>query len=273
VQKIVKKVCDQVVKHDKKTIVFKVIRRLYLELADATDNTLTLSRATEADFLEVRNAGESTKRVHIVGNSHAHSFSGSRLGRFGKGDKEDFLWDSFSLGPLSSIDLLERKWDVLTKIIGLQNFRKSDSIIFPFGETECRWYALKSVEPNQLTNLSTEQLQALIQPFLDASFEIYRRVSNLGYNVIIWSGHLSLALQPREDLIIPVYGNPEVRQKMTWMWRTESKSFADKEGFQFLDFLPLQVSDREEWLSAMLQDEVHLDHKIVSGFLLANLRN
>ena len=129
----------------------------------------------------------------------------------------------------------------------------------------------KKIDPLQLETLSRDDLQTLLQPYLEASFEVYRRALDLGFNVAVWSGHISAALQPREDLYIPIYGNVKIRQEMNWMWRNGSKVFAEQNGLKFLDFLPLQVKASAENQVAFLVDEVHLDDKILLGFLLNSL--
>jgi hypothetical protein len=262
-----------VTKIDKRAVIFRVLRRMYLNLADALDDTLTLKMPTQQDYLEMTKSSVALKKLHVVGNSHAHSFTGSKLGKFGKGSQELFNWDSFSLGPLSTIDLLGRKWSVFLKIIETQEIDKSDYFLFPFGETECRWYALKSTPPETLETLTDAELMDLINPYLKASFEIYSRVSDLGFNLIIWSGHISRALQPKQDLLIPVYGTAAIRNRMSLIWRNESKAFAEREGIKFLDFLSLQLNQSTEYLEEMLEDEVHINTKLLSGFLLAKIES
>jgi len=211
--------------------------------------------------------------IHFVGNSHAHSFTESDLSNFGVGNQTKFLWDSISLGPLSSIDLMERKWSLFLKLIDKEFIQSGDSVIFPFGEAECRWYALKNIEPENRNGLAENDIPSLLDPFLNASFEVYKRTAELGFTVYLWSGHASKGISPREDPDIPVSSNADFRMKMCQYWRVRTKEHSDESGYLFLDFLPVMLINDGAEIENFLVDEVHLDSKIASGFILSNLIN
>lgn len=256
---------------DKKQILLRISRKIYHELAIAQDNELQRFKPSDAQYRSLtQESRNDRKSFHVVGNSHAHSFTGSKLGQFGRGEKTHLLWDSYSLGPLSCLDLINRKWNVFLKVLDKAKFEKGDMILIPFGEAECRWYALKEVDPLSVVNLSDEELRGLITPYLNAAFEVFERISELGFTVCTWSGHISKALPPREDSLIPIYGTFEMRLKLHQIWREEIKRHSFEYNYQFVDFLENQL-EFDHYGSIFLADDVHLDPHILAGFVLGSV--
>jgi hypothetical protein len=266
-----KKILDSVIALDKKQILLRISRKIYIELAVAQDNELQRFKPSDTQLKVVLDAAvNARKKFHVVGNSHAHSFTGSKLGQFGRGENTHLLWDSYSLGPLSSLDLINRKWQVFLKIIENAKFEQNDRILMPFGEAECRWYALKEIDSSAIMKLTDAQLKELVTPYLEAAFEVFRRINELGFTVCTWSGHISSALPPREDPITPIYGNFEIRVRLIKIWREEMKKHSLEHGYQFLDFLNNQLK-LDKFGLMVLADEVHLDSNVLTGFVLGKI--
>lgn len=269
--KYMKKLLNYVIALDKKQILLRISRKIYIEFAVAQDNELQRFKPSDTQFqLIFEETGHARKNFHVVGNSHAHSFTGSKLGQFGRGENTHLLWDSYSLGPLSSLDLINRKWKVFLKIIENAKFEQNDRILMPFGEAECRWYALKEIGSSSIIKLTDTELKELISPYLEAAFEVFRRINELGFTVYTWSGHISRALPPREDPIMPIYGNFEVRVRLFKIWREEMKRHSFEQNYQFLDILDIQQK-LDKFGSVLLADDVHLDSNILAGFVLGNI--
>jgi len=247
------------------------IRYLELLLADKIDDQLpNLPVEINKSLTENRNDNQRL-RLHFIGNSHAHSFTSSDLSEYGIGNQTKFLWDSISLGPLSSKDLVEKKWALFLKLIEKSLIESGDTLVFPFGEAECRWYALKSIEP-EIRNFLTEQdIPLLLDPYLDASFEVYKKVVGLGFKVILWSGHASRGISPREDPDIPVSSNADFRIKMCEYWRVRTRQFSESNNYPFFDFLSVMQVNKGLEVEKFLVDDVHLNSDITSGFILANI--
>jgi len=211
------------------------------------------------------------KKLHIIGNSHAHTFTGSELGAYARGNFQKTFWDSYSLGPLSSVDLETTKYTLLTKLIEKYEFKKNDYVLLPLGEAECRWYALKdTVLP---VDVSEEQLSLMLKPFLDAAMRVNINLMKLGIKPIIWGGHASSRLGPRADKDIPIVGESKIRNRLSLIWEKEMRNFAEKNNFPFISILTLMLDENLETRESFLVDACHLKTELLEGFLLAELRN
>jgi hypothetical protein len=266
------RITNKLVYWDKKQLLYRLSREIYLRLASSIDENLHNSKPTteqlEAIAILDRNL---IKQLHVVGNSHAHAFTGSKLGSFGRGEINIFPWNSYSLGPLSSIDLIGRKWGLFEDLIVKQCFKQGDGILLPFGEAECRWYSIKDQEARELNQASDAELLQLIKPYLAAAIEGFARISNLGFQVFTWSGHISMAPIPREDAIVPIYGDLDIRTRLGEIWRDAIFEISLKEGYKFLDFMKKQLELNSSNWNEILSDDIHIDSKFLAGFMLGSI--
>ena len=211
------------------------------------------------------------KKLHIIGNSHAHTFTGSELGKYALGNIQKTFWDSYSLGPMSAIDLNTTKKTLLLKLIEKYKFKENDYILIPLGEAECRWYALKDkilpVEPTKI------ELDKILMPFVNASFEIYFNLIDLGFQPIIWGGHASSRLGPRLDRDIPISGETEIRNRLSKIWEEKMKQFAIDNDLIFVSILPLMLDNNLNTRENFLTDACHLKTDLLEGFLLSEFQN
>jgi hypothetical protein len=211
------------------------------------------------------------KKLHIIGNSHAHTFTGSDLGRYALGNKQKEFWDSYSLGPMSAIDLNTSKYNLLTKLFDKYEFKKNDFILIPLGEAECRWYCLREKVLSQ--HPTNKELEFLLLPFAEAAFSIFLKLIDRGFRPIVWGGHASSRLGPREDKDIPILGESELRNRLSIAWESKMREFARDTNLQFISILPIMLDDNLKTRENFLVDACHLKTDLLEGFLLSEFRN
>ena len=249
----------------------KLLKKFVYHLESTLDDSLTKVRMppiesviNEADILI-------TKKDHIIGNSHAHTFTGSELGKYARGNSQKSFWDSYSLGPLSSIDIESSKFPLLTKVIEKYEFRELDYILLPLGEAECRWYALK--DRNLPMEPTEEELNSILKPYLQAAMDVNLALANLGMRPIIWGGHASSRLGPRVDKDIPIAGESVIRNRLSVVWEKAMRNFAKEHNFPFVSILSLMLDENLETREGFLLDACHLKTDLLEGFLLGEFRN
>ena len=245
----------------------KILRKINQNLDKAIDDSIVKMVMPPIEKVINPDSGTEKKKLHIIGNSHAHSFTGSNLGTYALGNVQKKSWDSYSLGPMSSIDLETTKFSLLVKLIEKYKFEKYDYVLLPLGEAECRWYALKNRALP--LNPKVEELQEILQPFIDAALRVNLKLFDLGMKPIIWGGHASSRLGPREDKDIPIIGESQFRNKLSLIWETELQNFAIKNNFPFISILPLMLNENLETDENFLSDACHLKTDLLEGFLLS----
>lgn len=256
------RVCTYFEQHMKKSV---------YHLEATLDDNLTKVRMPPIENVFKETDVSIAKKIHIIGNSHAHTFTGSELGMYAKGNSQKSFWDSYSLGPLSSIDIKSSKFPLLTKVIEKYEFRELDYILLPLGEAECRWYALKG--RNLPTDPVEEELNSILKPYLQAAMDVNLALANLGMRPIVWGGHASSRLGPRVDKDIPIVGESIIRNKLSVIWEKAMCNFAEEHNFPFVSILSLMLDENLETRDGFLLDACHLKTDLLEGFLLGEFRN
>ena len=217
---------------------------------------------------------DSEKRsIHIVGNSHSHSFTGSNLSKYGKGDKEGLKWDSYNLGPLSSKDFMKYKLPLFDKVSKESGFSEGDKILLTFGEAECRRYALREVNKEAFAELRESDLFDLLEPYIEAAQESIFQISKRGFKPIVWGGHAASWVDPKDQINMPTLGTPEMRNQLSKIWHQSMKSFAMELNFPFFSMLPITLRDNYSCDEDFLADPVHLKPEAIAGYFLAFLES
>lgn len=213
-----------------------------------------------------------TKQIHIVGNSHAHSFTGSEFSTYGRGNKEHKYWDSYSLGPMSTLDLLSIKWSLFEKLITVNNWQKQEFVLFTFGEPETRWYALRN--PKILyDNFNSEDVQKILMPFIDAAKQIFIKIDKLGLQPIVWGGHCSPNRNEAGKKDIEFKGDYWIRNQMVKFWHEQMKQIASENNWLFISVVPLMLKSDGKTNTFLLnsEEDVHLRTDFLEGFLISEL--
>ena len=212
--------------------------------------------------------------LHVIGNSHAHSFTGSPLGEFGRGSNLSKPWNSYSLGPLSSIDLQGSKSKVLEKFLVDYEIKSDSKLIFTFGEAESRWYIPKHFDSKKQADRNWK-IQDSLDFYLEAAKEVILKFSNSGYEVFVWGGHPStskdLKDQLRDEKNIPIITSYEERLNLGWNWHESMRKFAISNNLCFISIFPSMVSVQNKTIEYYLEDDCHIKSHIIEGFLLPKL--
>jgi hypothetical protein len=109
----------------------------------------------------------------------------------------------------------------------------------------------------------------LLNPFLEAAFRINLNLLSLNLRPIIWGGHASARLGPREDKDMPIVGESIIRNRLSLIWEREMKNFAKDNNLPFISILPLMLDENLETREDFLIDACHLKTDLIEGFLLS----
>jgi hypothetical protein len=237
-----------------------------------TDNQVLLSTENEP--------GDDVSRLqinlnlHIIGNSHAHSFTGSPLHEFGQGSNLSKPWKSYSLGPLSSIDFLTTKKTVFEKFLDKYRIEIGSHLLFTFGEAEARWYVPKDYNERK-SQAESVTIEDSFEKYLLAAQSVILEYRNRGYEVIVWGGHpstsRSLKDQLRDERNIPIITSFNDRFELGLKRHSEMNDFANQNNLKFISIFPNMVSENRQTYEYYLADDCHIKTEILEGFLLAKL--
>lgn len=210
------------------------------------------------------------RKVVVIGNSHAHSFTGSRLSNFGKGQRSTKLLTSYSLGPVSAKTFLTSKWKIAEQFLSQIQNPSSTLVLLSLGENDCRWYI-----PREADNLQMEfdELTAgrVVKEYMDSMFKVMQKVQSLGFQIAGWAGHPTPDLGNDPERVI--YGPYSFRSKLTSQWERELSAYCQENEILFLSPITNLLDesglpDRRKYV-----DEWHLDPVWLSAYLIRKLEN
>ena len=208
------------------------------------------------------------KKVVVIGNSHAHSFTGSRLSNFGKGQRSTKILSSYSLGPVSAKTFLTSKWKIAEQFLSQIQNPSSTLVLLSLGENDCRWYI-----PREADNLQMkfDELAAgiVVKEYLDSMFEVMQKVQSLGFQIAGWAGHPTPDLPNDPERVI--YGPYSFRSRLTSQWEHELSAYCQENEILFLSPITNLLNksgmpDRSKYV-----DEWHLDPVWLSTYLIRKL--
>ena len=210
------------------------------------------------------------RKVVIIGNSHAHSFTGSRLSNFGKGQRSTKLLSSYSLGPVSAKTFLTSKWKIAEQFLSQIQNPSSTLVLLSLGENDCRWYI-----PFEADNLQMEfdELTAgiVVKEYLDSMFKVMQKVQSLGFQIAGWAGHPTPDLPNDPERVI--YGPYSFRSKLTSQWEHELSAYCKENNILFLSPITNLLNESGTPDRSKYVDEWHLDSVWLSDYLIRKLEN
>ena len=237
----------------------------YLEESNLAQSALSLEQELESPGHKVENE----IKVHIIGDSHAHGFTGTPSGTYGIGLETNFPWTSYSLSTISTKELLRFKWVLLEKLFVKYNIEVGSSLMFTFGEPECRWHVFR--EAARLKIGTDEELINLADEYVTAAFEIFNRLLNLGYKVIIWGGQPT----PEEERVflqeIPFLGSAKSRNLLTKYWHEAMEKYSLSKSIPFISIYEQMEGKDGSALEFYMEDSVHVKTTLLQGFLATKL--
>jgi len=210
------------------------------------------------------------RKVVVIGNSHAHSFTGSRLSNFGKGQKSTKLLSSYSLGPVSAKTFLTSKWKIAEQFLSQIQNPSSTLVLLSLGENDCRWYI-----PREADNLQMEfdELAAGIvaKEYLNSMFKVMQKVQSLGFQIAGWAGHPTPDLPDDPERVI--YGPYSFRSALTNQWERELSAYCQENEILFLSPISNLLNESGMPDRSKYVDEWHLDPVWLSAYLIRELEN
>lgn len=208
------------------------------------------------------------KRIIVIGNSHAHSFTGSRLSNFGRGEKSTNFLSSYSLGPLSAKSLAKSKWNLAEKFLIPMKEPSSILVILSLGENDCRWYIPEESDKGS-KKFDVDFALHVSDLYLADLLSVMARIQSLGFQVAGWAGHPTPNLPHDEEKVI--YGAYDYRAKISSHWVTELSKHCNREGFYFLSPMYELLNHSGFPNEQFYVDEWHLNPKWLSRFLIRSL--
>ena len=210
------------------------------------------------------------KKIVVIGNSHAHSFTGSRLSNFGKGQLSTELLSSYSLGPVSAKTFLTSKWKVAEQFLSQIQNPSSTLVLLSLGENDCRWYI-----PREADNLQLEfdefAAEKVLKEYLISMFTVMQMIQNLGFQVAGWAGHPTPDLPNDHERVI--YGPYSFRSKLTSLWDYELSRYCQENGYLFLSPITKLLDKHGVPDKSKFIDEWHLNPTWLSNYLIRELEN
>lgn len=204
--------------------------------------------------------------IHVVGNSHAHSFTGSSLGQFGQGLQSWPSFRSYSLGPVSSVIMSTQKLRMFQRTLATMKGSPGDLVLTPFGEAECRFYIPKCLaDAGEAPIEHAPSTEEVFEHHVRGCELIYDVIVGSGYVPVVWSGHPSVMMDPRHDPNMAALGDPLWRAELNAMWASRMRDFASARSALFVDVYQELVDDRGLCHGRNFVDMVHLETAWVSG--------
>lgn len=210
--------------------------------------------------------------IHVIGNSHAHSFTGSSLGQFGQGLQSWPNFRSYSLGPVSSAIMSTQKLRMFQRTLATIKGYPGDLVLIPFGEAECRFYIPKRlVDAGETPIEHAPSTQEVFEQHVRACELIFDEVTRSGYVPVVWSGHPSVVMDPRDDPNMAALGDPLWRAELNAMWASRMRDIASARSALFVDVHKELVDHLGLCYGSHFVDMVHLETVWVTGQTLDQL--
>lgn len=191
--------------------------------------------------------------IYTFGNSHAQYFTDSTPSKFGKGEKENEFFQSFSLGPVIAYNFYEHHFPLMIQWLNDLPIKESDYIMIAVGEVDCRWHLPKqAAEKNR-------HPQEVVHECLDRFFRAHLHLRDFGYNVIAWGGHPSTTRGHDDNPNEPVYGDCLSRNQISLWWNDYLETLCKQNNIKFISIIR-DLIDRDG-LTKMeyYKDYCHLD--------------
>ena len=192
--------------------------------------------------------------IYTFGNSHAHLFTNTEPGLYGKGNCTDNFC-SISLGPVIAYNFIDNHYNDLINFINSQNIDKEkDYILLVIGEVDCRWHL-----PYQ-SNLQKREIFDIVKECIDRFFITHIRLKELGYNVISWSGHPSTTSSHNDDPSSPVFGECITRNNITKIYDSIIKDKSIENQIENVSIIDELINTDGLTKMEYFSDYCHLDY-------------
>ena len=193
--------------------------------------------------------------IYVFGNSHAHFFTDSTPAKFGKGEKENEHFQSFSLGPVIAYNFFEHHYPYMIGMVNGLPVAPGDFVMIAVGEVDCRWHL-----PRQAAE-QNRKIELVVDECLNRFFRAHMHLKDNGYNVIAWGGHPSTTRGHDDNPSEPVYGDCLTRNKISLRWNDSLKRLCEENGITFVSIVGDLIDNHGLTKMEYYKDYCHLDSK------------
>ena len=187
--------------------------------------------------------------IHCIGDSHACIFSGSEAQQpawpeLANDSLEQFR--SYRIGPATAYNL-KNKTDIIDDIISQKVDTENDSVVFCFGEVDCRAHLIKQ------SRIQQKETRLLIEECVKRYFEVIKEYKEKGINICVWGPIASwgdenpyvfyeartIEALEKEDVS---YGTNIERNAVTSYFNKFLKLLCETQDITFITFFPYMLN-------------------------------
>ena len=125
-------------------------------------------------------------------------------------------------------------------------------------------------EPSR-SDLTDKDLEGLLAPYIYAAHTAISLLVERGYTPIVWGGHAASWVDPKDQVNMPTFGTPELRNRLSRIWHESMHKYSARNNFHFFSMIPLTLKRDYTCDTNYLADEVHIKFEAVAGYFLSFL--
>ena len=167
--------------------------------------------------------------IHCIGDSHASIFSGSETMQLEWPSRSmDTMpfFRSYRIGPATAYNLQNKK-HIIDQIIKCVLNYETDSLLFCFGEVDCRAHLKKQMD------IQSRDMEDVVNECVVRYFDTILHYKNEGISVMAW-GPVASHGEEKPYTTGPSFGTPIERNQITKQFNDKLKSLCEKNQIKFL---------------------------------------
>lgn len=191
--------------------------------------------------------------IHVIGDSHVMVFSGKEYVPDTVDDR-GFLppFTTYRLGPFTAYNIANKRSLIETVIT--QNVKAGDSVMFCFGEIDCRAHLIRQSEIQQ------RPLEDVVRECVARYSALFDVQDKYGVRTLIWN----VPASSREDVAsgeFSTYGTCEQRNRVTRIFNTMLGEVCEERHLPFVSIFESLVDEDDLTNSEYYADAIHLSQK------------
>ena len=206
------------------------------------------------------------KRIICIGDSHASFFSGmDRIQPEYPCPAKNMIQalESVRLGPVLAYSLHKNGTTNKGREKLFEKIRECDrdtsSILFCFGEIDCRNHLLKQSEENK------RSLEDVVGECVAKYFDVILEIKNMGFEVLVWNVIPTSSLNQNPEY--PHYGSHVQRNRCTRYFNSYLGEYCRKNGIVFIDIFDKLVRRDNHTREYFFFDGIHLGQLAMPYFI------
>ncbi len=187
--------------------------------------------------------------IHCIGDSPVYVFTGvDTIGG------NDILLDfkTYRLGPHTAYNAIT-KWDIIESFLK-NSVKPSDSVMFCFGEIDCRVHLQKQSE------LQKRPLEDVVSECVQRYFAVFEKAKHYGHQLLAWNVPAS-SLNNVGYGEYSTYGNCKQRNEVISLFNKHLKRLCEKNGVIFISIFDKLVDDDGLTNPLYYMDSIHLSQR------------